>query len=306
MADKVVKTEAEWREQLTPTQYAVTREKATERPFTGEYDKVTTPGTYKCIGCGEILFESDAKFDAGCGWPSFSKPAVEFEHHRRGRPQPRHGAHGSALFQMRLASGSRLQRRPRPHGPALLHQFGVAETRSEEITFSAAVAELRPRSLRPWRTAPDRSSRPDAAAFSSSCSGRLAPTMAEATFGSRSTQASANCDSVQPASCASGFSFCTASSISRPHPALDELAHRIAGGARVARRRPRPGRYLPDSTPCASGDQTICETSLSRAERDDLLLGPAPEQRILRLAGDEMLDARNARTPPRSAAATIR
>ena len=72
---KITKTEAEWREQLTPIQYAVTREKATERPFTGEYDKVTTPGIYKCIGCSETLFESDTKFDAGCGWPSFSAPA---------------------------------------------------------------------------------------------------------------------------------------------------------------------------------------------------------------------------------------
>jgi peptide-methionine (R)-S-oxide reductase len=53
----------------------VTREKATERPFTGEYDKVATPGAYKCVCCGETLFESDAKFDAGCGWPSFSRPA---------------------------------------------------------------------------------------------------------------------------------------------------------------------------------------------------------------------------------------
>jgi len=76
MTDKVKKTEAEWRSQLTPLQYAVTREKATERPFTGEYEKTTAPGTYKCIGCGEVLFESDAKFDAGCGWPSFSKPAA--------------------------------------------------------------------------------------------------------------------------------------------------------------------------------------------------------------------------------------
>jgi len=75
MTDKVEKTEAEWRAQLTPEQYAVTRQKATERPFTGIYDKVTTPGTYRCICCGETLFESDAKFDAGCGWPSFSGPA---------------------------------------------------------------------------------------------------------------------------------------------------------------------------------------------------------------------------------------
>jgi peptide-methionine (R)-S-oxide reductase len=76
MADKVKKTEAEWREQLTPIQYAVTREKATERPHTGEYDQTWTPGTYRCIGCGTELFESDTKFDAGCGWPSFYKPAV--------------------------------------------------------------------------------------------------------------------------------------------------------------------------------------------------------------------------------------
>lgn len=77
MADKITKSEAEWRKQLTPIQYAVTREKATERPFSGEYEHVTTPGTYRCICCGETLFESDTKFDAGCGWPSFYKPAVD-------------------------------------------------------------------------------------------------------------------------------------------------------------------------------------------------------------------------------------
>jgi peptide-methionine (R)-S-oxide reductase len=75
MTDKIRKTEEEWREKLTPIQYAVTREKATERPFTGEYEQTTTPGTYRCVCCGEPLFESDAKFDAGCGWPSFYKPA---------------------------------------------------------------------------------------------------------------------------------------------------------------------------------------------------------------------------------------
>lgn len=74
---KIRKSDEEWRKQLTPEQYAITRQKATERPFTGEYDKTFTPGTYKCIGCGETLFESDAKFDSGCGWPAFSAPADE-------------------------------------------------------------------------------------------------------------------------------------------------------------------------------------------------------------------------------------
>jgi peptide-methionine (R)-S-oxide reductase len=76
MPDKIKKSDSEWRKQLTPEQYAVTREKATERPFTGEYDK-TTPGVYRCICCGEELFESDAKFDAGCGWPSFTSPIAD-------------------------------------------------------------------------------------------------------------------------------------------------------------------------------------------------------------------------------------
>lgn len=71
----VVKPESEWRAELTPMQYAVLREKATERPFSGEYDHSFEPGTYVCAGCGEPLFTSDAKFDSGCGWPAFSAPA---------------------------------------------------------------------------------------------------------------------------------------------------------------------------------------------------------------------------------------
>jgi peptide-methionine (R)-S-oxide reductase len=74
---KVHKSEAEWRKELTPMQYAVLREKATERPFTGEYEHDPRKGTYVCAGCGQTLFESDQKFDSGCGWPSFSKPAAE-------------------------------------------------------------------------------------------------------------------------------------------------------------------------------------------------------------------------------------
>ena len=76
MVDRVKKSEAEWKSQLTPEQYRVTRQKGTERPFTGEYWNTTADGTYKCIGCGTPLFESDTKFDAGCGWPSFSQAAV--------------------------------------------------------------------------------------------------------------------------------------------------------------------------------------------------------------------------------------
>ncbi len=67
----VTKSEEEWKKQLTPEQYAVTREKATERPFTGKYWNVTAEGVYTCIGCGQELFTSDTKYDAGCGWPSF-------------------------------------------------------------------------------------------------------------------------------------------------------------------------------------------------------------------------------------------
>ncbi|WIG49216.1 MULTISPECIES: peptide-methionine (R)-S-oxide reductase MsrB [unclassified Afipia] len=73
----IQKSESEWRKELTPMQYAVLREKATERPFTGEYDHSFDPGTYVCAGCGQPLFESDDKFDSGCGWPAFSAPAAE-------------------------------------------------------------------------------------------------------------------------------------------------------------------------------------------------------------------------------------
>ena len=74
---KVRKSEDEWRKQLTPMQYAVLREKATERPWSGEYENTTAKGTYVCAGCGQPLFESDTKFESGCGWPSFTAPAVE-------------------------------------------------------------------------------------------------------------------------------------------------------------------------------------------------------------------------------------
>jgi peptide-methionine (R)-S-oxide reductase len=69
--EKVVKTDAEWRELLTPQQYAVTRQRGTERPFTGEYVHNKADGTYHCVACGQALFSSETKYESGSGWPSF-------------------------------------------------------------------------------------------------------------------------------------------------------------------------------------------------------------------------------------------
>ena len=77
MADKIEKTDEEWREQLTPEQYYVTRQKGTERPFTGAYYKLHDKGIYYCVACGNELFNSDTKFDSGSGWPSFYQPISE-------------------------------------------------------------------------------------------------------------------------------------------------------------------------------------------------------------------------------------
>jgi len=77
MSNKIQKTEAEWRAQLTPEEYRVAREKGTERPFTGEFWDHHDNGMYTCVGCGAPLFDAASKFDSGTGWPSYSAPVSQ-------------------------------------------------------------------------------------------------------------------------------------------------------------------------------------------------------------------------------------
>lgn len=86
--EPITRTDEQWKAELTAEQYRILREKGTERAFTGEYTDTETPGTYHCAGCDLPLFQSQAKFHSGCGWPSFFKP---IEKHIREQPDHSHG-----------------------------------------------------------------------------------------------------------------------------------------------------------------------------------------------------------------------
>ena len=113
MAAKLKKTDEEWREELSPDRYHVLREKGTEPPFTGAYTHSKENGMYRCGACGNELFSSDAKFDSGTGWPSFTEPAVAGRGRAARGQQPLHDAHRGPLRPLRLAPGPRLPGRAR-------------------------------------------------------------------------------------------------------------------------------------------------------------------------------------------------
>ena len=126
MSEKIEKSDAQWREELSPERYQVLREKGTEPPFSGAYTYSKSDGVYRCGACGAELFSSDTKFDSGTGWPSFTEPAVAdavelHEDHSLGMV-----AHRGHLRPLRRPPGARLPGRPGSHRRALLHQLAGA------------------------------------------------------------------------------------------------------------------------------------------------------------------------------------
>lgn len=121
MADEIVKTDTEWRKQLTPEEYHVTREKGTERAFTGRYWNTKAAGSYVCVCCGQPLYSSETKFDSGTGWPSFWAPVDE-----KNIATETDDSYGMMRTEVRCARcaahlGQRVRGRPGAHRSSPLH-----------------------------------------------------------------------------------------------------------------------------------------------------------------------------------------
>jgi peptide-methionine (R)-S-oxide reductase len=130
----VKKSDAEWRAQLDATQYRVARQSATEAPFSGKYWDHWADGSYRCVGCGAVLFDSQTKFDAGCGWPSYSSAIVE------GRVERvRDTSHGMIRTEVRCANC----------GSHLGHVFDDGpEPTGERFCINSAAIDFEPRAER--------------------------------------------------------------------------------------------------------------------------------------------------------------
>ena len=137
---KVEKSEAEWREQLTPEQFQVTRKHGTERAFTGPYVDNKEPGLYRCVCCDNPLFRSETKYESGSGWPSFYCAGRARCRRAACRPVLHDDTHRNPLRRLRCPSRPCLRGRPRADRPALLHERRGAELRPRLTAFASRQA----------------------------------------------------------------------------------------------------------------------------------------------------------------------